>query len=59
MMKAWQEQGLSEEQIEMASQMAGMFTSPTSMLIMGPIGGVISGVILGLIVGFFTKRDKF
>ncbi len=59
MMKGYQDQGLSEEQMEMTMKIAGMFTSPVAMLITGPIGGVISGVILGLIVGFFTKKDRF
>lgn len=59
MMKAWQEQGMNEEAIETAWKFGQMFTTPTSMLVMGIFMGVIGGVILGLIVGLFTKKDRF
>ena len=58
LVKAWQEQGMNESQIEMASKYSDMFTSPTVMAISGPVMGVIFGVIFGLIVGLFTKRDR-
>jgi hypothetical protein len=54
----WEGQGMSEEQMEMAASMAGMFTGPTFMAITQLIGGVIMGVIFGLIVGAFMKRER-
>lgn len=58
MQAEWEKQGMGEEQIEMASSMAGMFTSPVVMSISQLIGGVIMGVIFGLIVGAIMKRDR-
>ncbi|MBN8678911.1 MAG: DUF4199 domain-containing protein [Chitinophagales bacterium] len=54
----WEAQGMSEEQMEMAAGMAGMFTGPTFMAISQLIGGVIMGVVFGLIVGAFMKRER-
>ena len=58
MVKAWQDQGLNEEQIEMASKMAGMMTSPTMMFLMSILSGVIGGVILGLLIGLMTRKER-
>lgn len=53
----YEAQGMSEEQIEMATSMAGAFMSPTFMAISQLAGGVIAGLIIGLIAGLFMKRD--
>jgi hypothetical protein len=55
----YEEQGLSEEQIEMAMSMAGSFMSPGFLAGSQIIGGAIMGVIFGLIIGLIMKRDPF
>lgn len=57
MIAQYEAQGMSEEQIEMASSMAGAFVSPTMMFVYQIIGGVFSGTIIGLIAGLVMKRD--
>jgi hypothetical protein len=51
-----QERGMSDAQIDQAMEFAGMFMSPTSMLIFGIVGGVVIGVIVALIVTIFTQK---
>lgn len=55
----YEAQGLSEEQIEMASSMAGAFMSPALMAVYQVIGGVIFGLIIGLVAGLFMKREAY
>lgn len=55
----YEEQGMSEEQIEMASSMAGAFMSPMFLALSQIIGGAIIGTIIGLIAGLFMKREGF
>jgi Protein of unknown function (DUF4199) len=54
----WEKQGLNEEQIEMASGMASMFTSPAVLIFSQLFSALIFGVIVGLIVGAIMKRDR-
>lgn len=56
--EAMEKQGMSDAQIEQAMQVAGMFTTPEMMLVMGLIGGVILSVIVGLIVTIFTQKKS-
>lgn len=58
MQSEWEKQGMSAEQIEMASGMATMFTNPLFLGLSQLIGGAIFGVIVGLIAGAIMKRDR-
>jgi hypothetical protein len=53
----WEEQGLSEEQIEMASGMTGMFTNPIFLSFSQVFNGVIMAVIIALFAGLVLKRE--
>jgi len=57
MVEQWEEQGLSDEQIEQAKGMTGMFTGAVGMTIMTFVGGLIWGAILSLITGAIMKKD--
>jgi hypothetical protein len=52
-----EEQGMSEEQIEMAGKMTGAMMNPLSMFIMSVIGNVVAGTIIGLIAGLVLRRE--
>lgn len=54
----WEAQGMSEEQIEMASQWSGWATSPVFLAISQVIGGVFGGTLIGLIAGAIMKKDR-
>lgn len=56
-MAQMEQQGMSDEQIEQAMEMAGMFTSPTGLAIMGAIGTFIFGFILSLIIAAFARNN--
>ena len=58
MQAEWEKQGMDEQQIEMASSMASIFTNPMVMTISQVIGGVVLGVIIGLIAGAIMKREQ-
>ncbi|GAB4488360.1 MAG: hypothetical protein OHK0019_04560 [Saprospiraceae bacterium] len=58
MVAQWEEQGMSEEQIEMALNMSSSFTSPTMLAIWGILGGALLGLIVGLIAGLVMKRER-
>ena len=51
------QQGLPEEQIDMAVDMATRFQTPIMMLIMGILGGAFFGLIISLITAIFTKKN--
>jgi hypothetical protein len=53
-----QAQGMSDEQIDQAMQMAGAFMSPEAMLIFAIIGGVFIIMLCGLIVTIFTQKKS-
>jgi hypothetical protein len=57
MVEEWEKQGLSDEQIEQASSMASMFTSPEVITITGLIGGLIIGLIVAIIIAAVMKKD--
>ncbi len=57
-MMEMEKQGLTDAQIEQGMEMAGMFTSPIGMAIMGILGGVFMGFIMSLIVSAFTKKSR-
>jgi hypothetical protein len=51
------QQGMPEEQIDMAVEMATRFQTPIMMLIMGILGGTFIGLIISLITAIFTKKN--
>lgn len=55
---ALEEQGLSDAQIEQASGMMDLMSSPGAFLILGLIGSVFIGFIVSLILTAFTKMSK-
>ncbi len=57
MIAEWEKSGMTEEAIEMTSNIAFMFTNPFLLSIFGIIGAVITGVIVGLIAGAIMKRE--
>ena len=53
-----EDQGQSEEQIEMAMGMVEKFMSPKGMLGMGLFMGILFGFIISLIVSAITKKNN-
>lgn len=53
----WEEQGMSQDQIDQATPFMETMNSPMAMLIMGIIMGVFVGFIIALIVSIFTKNQ--
>jgi len=53
-----QKQGLSDEQIDQAMQVASMFTSAEAIFFFGLIGGVATAVVIALIVTIFTQKKN-
>ena len=56
-MMQWEEQGMSQAQIDQATPMMETFNSPMGMLIMGIIIGTFMGFIISLIVSIFSKNQ--
>jgi Protein of unknown function (DUF4199) len=56
--KAMQEKGMSDDQIENAMRIASMFMSPEAIVIIGIIFGLIFGLIIGLLVTIFTQKNN-
>ena len=54
----WEKQGLSDTQIEQASEMTKMFQSPGLLFAIGLLGAVIFGVILSLIIAAIMQRKR-
>lgn len=52
-----EEQGMSEEQIEMASGFTGWMFHPVFLFLSQVLGGAIAGTIIGLIAGAIMKRE--
>ncbi|MEM6362387.1 MAG: DUF4199 domain-containing protein [Bacteroidota bacterium] len=55
--RAMEEQGLGEDQIEQALEISSGFTSPEIVLVIGLFVGVLFGFILSLIISAFTKNS--
>jgi hypothetical protein len=53
-----EEQGQSEEQIEMAMKFVDMFISPEAMALMTVIFGIIGSVVIALLVSIFTRKEN-
>lgn len=58
MVAQWEEQGMGEDQIEMALSMSSAFTNPVVLSVSQVIGGVILGLIIGLVAGLVMKRER-
>lgn len=58
MEESWQQQGMSEEQIEQARQWSGGFTSPEITLVVGFVFIVLGGLIWGAIAAAITKTEE-
>ncbi|MFM7218235.1 MAG: DUF4199 domain-containing protein [Bacteroidota bacterium] len=52
------EQGQSEEQVEMALQMARKFMSPAWLFVFGIIGNALLGLFFSLFTSLFLKKDS-
>ena len=57
MMTQYEQQGMSEEQIEMALGIAANFTSPVMICIFAVVFGTLFGFIFSLIIGAIMKRE--
>jgi hypothetical protein len=53
-----QGQGMTDDQIDQAMKIAGMFSTPLAMLIMGFIMSVIGAVIIALLVTLITQKKN-
>ena len=58
MVEKWEEQGLSDEQIEQAQSFTGFMSSPAFMVGATFVGSLIWGAILSLIVSAVLKKDQ-
>jgi hypothetical protein len=58
MIEQWQQQGMSEAQIEQALGFSEMFTGPAFMIFMQIFWAVLLGLIIGLIAGLIMKREQ-
>jgi hypothetical protein len=56
--EAMQQKGMSEDQIENAMKIAGMFTSAEAILIFGLVFGIIASIVISLIISFFTQKKN-
>ncbi|MBA9079324.1 MULTISPECIES: DUF4199 domain-containing protein [Rufibacter] len=50
--------GMSDDQIEQAMNMAEKFSGPGMMLVMGIVGSVVIGLIISLIVAAIMKKSR-
>ncbi|WP_066506165.1 DUF4199 domain-containing protein [Rufibacter sp. DG15C] len=53
-----EEQGLSEAQIEKATEMAATFSGPGMMLVMGILGTLVIGFLVSLVMAAIMKRSQ-
>ncbi len=57
MVEQWEEQGLSQEEIDAALSMTNKFLSPEISFAVGFFGAVLSGFLIALIVSAITKKN--
>ncbi len=57
MEQAYYDAGMSDDQIEMAMDMAKRFTNPLMMSVLGLLSSVFMGFIFSLITSIFLKRE--
>ncbi len=58
MVEQWEEQGLSDAEIEQAQQFTGFMGNPVWMVAMAFFGGLIWGAIISLIVSAVMKKES-
>lgn len=56
-LRQWEEQGLTDAQIEQAQQFSDFMMNPGAISIMALIFGVIGGIVITLIIAAFTKKQ--
>ena len=56
--KEMEAKGMSDQQMEQALKIAGMFTTPEAILIFGVVFGIIGIVVIGLLVTIFTQKNN-
>lgn len=56
--EAMEERGMSDDEIETAMEMVGMFMNPGAMAGMALVGSAVIGLIVSLIAGAFMKRER-
>jgi hypothetical protein len=52
------EQGMSDDQIELASKMSRKFMTPGWMLMFSILGNAIMGLIFSLIIAIFLRKEQ-
>jgi hypothetical protein len=57
-LEKFQEQGMSETQIDQAMKISEMFFTPGAMMIMGLIIGILGTIVIALIVTIFTQKKN-
>ena len=55
---AMEDRGMSDAEIEQAMSVAGMFTSPGAIALMGLLFTVIVGLVFALIISAFLKKER-
>ncbi len=58
MVEVWEEQGMTDQQIEVASSVMSKFQNPELAFILGIVMGVLFGFIISLIVAAITKNNN-
>lgn len=58
MVAQWEEQGLGEEEIEMALSMSSAITNPFLLAVWQVIGFALLGLLIGLVAGLVLKRER-
>jgi hypothetical protein len=57
-LEEFQRKGMSDQQIDQAQKLAGMFMTPEVIFGFALIGGMVVAVIIGLIVTIFTQKKN-
>lgn len=58
MIEQWEEQGLTDAQIDQALEMTSMFSTPELTFVFGIVAAVFFGFIISLIVSAITKNSN-
>ena len=56
MVAIWEDQGLSDSEIDVALGYTSMFQGPTSMAVFAFAGGIFFGILLSAILALFMKK---
>jgi len=58
MVEMWEEQGLTDDQIEVASSMLSKFQNPELAFVIGIVGAIFFGFLISLIIAAITKKNN-